>query len=79
MEGICTIIYVGAESDQHVNIYSFAVRCDQMWPSTQWHRVYTGSGNMPYVQFESVDDFIPEPTCSKFAMGLQTSRNEKGG
>ena len=26
---------VGAESDQHVNICSFAVHCDQMWPSTQ--------------------------------------------
>jgi len=26
---------VGAESDKHVNIYSFAVRCDRMWPSTQ--------------------------------------------
>ena len=27
---------------------------------------------MPYVQFESVDDFIPEPRCSKFVVGLQT-------
>jgi len=26
---------VSAESDQHVNIYSFAIRCDRMWPSTQ--------------------------------------------
>ena len=26
---------VGAESDQHINICSFAVRCDRMWPSTQ--------------------------------------------
>jgi len=26
---------IGAESDQHVNIYSFVVRCDQMWPNTQ--------------------------------------------
>ena len=26
---------VGAESDKHVNICSFAVRCDRMWPSTQ--------------------------------------------
>ena len=26
---------VGVESDQHVNICSFAVRCDQMWPNTQ--------------------------------------------
>ena len=24
---------------------------------------------MPYVQFESVSDFIPEPRCLKFAMG----------
>ena len=34
--------------------------------------------NMPYVQFESVGDFIPEPRCSKFAMGLQTSENKMG-
>ena len=27
--------FVGAESGQHVNICSFAVRCDQRWPSTQ--------------------------------------------
>ena len=27
---------------------------------------------MPYVQFESVIDFIPEPRCLKFAVGLQT-------
>ena len=26
---------VGAKSDQQVNICSFAVCCDQMWPSTQ--------------------------------------------
>ena len=26
---------VGTESDQLVNIYSFVVRCDRMWPSTQ--------------------------------------------
>ena len=26
---------VGVESDQHVNICSFVVRCDWMWPSTQ--------------------------------------------
>ena len=25
---------------------------------------------MPYVQFESVGDFISEPRCSKFAVGL---------
>ena len=70
---------VGAESDQHVNICSFVVRCDRMWPSTQRHRVNTGSGNVPYVQFESVDDFIPEPRCSKFVMGLQTSGNKMEG
>ena len=34
---------------------------------------------MSYVQFQSVGDFIPEPRCSKFAVGLQTNRNEKGG
>ena len=39
---------------------------------------YTGSGNVPYVQFQSVGDFIPEPRCSKFAVGLQTNGNEKG-
>ena len=33
--------------------------------------------SVPYVQFQSVDDFIPEPRCSKFAVGLQTSRNKK--
>ena len=42
---------VGAKSDQQVNIYSFAVRCDRMWPSTQWHMIYIGSGNVPYIQF----------------------------
>ena len=40
--------------------------------------VYTGSGNVPYVQFESVDDFIPEPRCSKFAVGLQTRMRKMG-
>ena len=34
---------------------------------------------MPYVQFESVDDFIPEPRCSKFAMGLQTEGRKVRG
>jgi len=57
---------VGAKSDQQVNICSFAMRCDRMWPSTQQHRIYTGSGNVSYVQFQSVGDFIPEPRCSKF-------------
>ena len=33
-ESIGTIL-VGAESDQQVNIYSFIVRCDRMWTSTQ--------------------------------------------
>ena len=41
--------------------------------------VYTGSGNVPYVQFESVGDFIPEPRCSKFVVGLQTRRRKMGG
>ena len=41
--------------------------------------VYTGSGNVPYVQFESVGDFIPKPRCSKFAVGLQTRRRKIGG
>ena len=34
---------------------------------------------MPYVQFESVGDFISEPRFSKFAMGLQTSGSKMGG
>ena len=34
---------------------------------------------MPYVQFESIGDFIPEPRCSKFAMGLQTEGSKMGG
>ena len=41
--------------------------------------IYTGSGNVSYVQFESVGDFIPEPRCSKFAVGLQTRRRKMGG
>ena len=41
--------------------------------------VYTGPGNVPYVQFESVGDFIPEPRCSKFAVGLQTEGRKIGG
>ena len=28
-------VSVGAKSDRQVNICSFAVRCDRMWPSTQ--------------------------------------------
>ena len=32
---------------------------------------------MPYVQFELVGDFIPEPRCSKFAVRLQTIRRKK--
>ena len=40
--------------------------------------IYTGSDNVPYVRFKSVGDFIPEPRCSKFAVGLQMSRNKKG-
>ena len=34
---------------------------------------------MPYVQYESVGDFIPEPRCSKFAVELQTSGSKMGG
>ena len=33
---------------------------------------------MPDVQFESVGDFIPEPRCSKFAVGLQTEGRKMG-
>ena len=33
---------------------------------------------MPYVQFGSVGDFIPEPRCSKFAVGLQTEGRKMG-
>ena len=40
--------------------------------------VYTGSGNVPYVQLESVGDFIPKPRCSKSAVGLQTRGRKKG-
>ena len=29
-------------------------------------------------KFELVDDFILEPRCSKFAVGLQTSGNKMG-
>ena len=34
---------------------------------------------MPYVQFELIGDFIPEPKCSKFVVGLQTRRRKMGG
>ena len=34
---------------------------------------------MPYVQFESVGDFIPEPKCSKFVVGLQTEGRKMEG
>ena len=34
-------------------------------------RIYTGSGNVPYVQFGSVSDFIPEPRCSKLLWGYK--------
>ena len=33
---------------------------------------------MPYVQFESVGDFIPEPRCSKFVVGLQMEGRKMG-
>ena len=41
--------------------------------------VYTGLGNVPYIQFELVWDFIPEPRSSKFAVGLQTEGRKMGG
>ena len=34
---------------------------------------------MPYIQFESVGDFIPEPRCSKFVVGLQMEGRKMGG
>ena len=34
---------------------------------------------MPYVQFESDGDFIPEHRCSKFAVGLQTRGRKMEG
>ena len=41
--------------------------------------IYTGLDNVPYVEFESAGDFIPEPRCSKFVVGLQTEgRNMRG-
>ena len=39
---------------------------------------FISSGNVPYVQFESVGDFIPESRCSKFAVGLQTEGRKMG-
>ena len=35
LEGNQYLDLVGAESDKHINIRSFAIRCDRMWPSTQ--------------------------------------------
>ena len=40
------------------------------------HMIYTGSGNMPYVQCGSVGDFIPEPRCLKSVVGLQTRERD---
>ena len=34
---------------------------------------------MPYVQFESVGYFIPEPRCLKFIVGLQTEGRKMRG
>ena len=34
---------------------------------------------MPFVQFESVGDLIPDPRCSKFVVGLQTSGSKMEG
>ena len=42
------------------------------------HMIYTGSGNVPYVQCGSVGDFIPEPRCSKSVVGLQTKGRKEG-
>ena len=33
---------------------------------------------MPYVQSGSVGDFISEPRCSKYVVGVQTRRRKKG-
>ena len=41
--------------------------------------IYTGSGNVPYVQSGSVGDFISEPRCSKSVVGVQTRRRKKVG
>ena len=40
--------------------------------------IYTGSGNVPYVQSGSVGDFIPKPRCSKFAVGVTNEREKDG-
>ena len=40
--------------------------------------VYTGLGNVPYVQFESIGNFIPESRYSKFVVGLQTEGRKTG-
>ena len=40
--------------------------------------VYNGSGNVPYIQFESDGDFIPEPRCLKFVVGLQMEGSKMG-
>ena len=34
---------------------------------------------MPYVPIELDGDFIPEPRCSKFAVGLQTEERKMRG
>ena len=41
--------------------------------------IYNGLGNVPCVQSGLVGDFILEPRCSKFAVGLQTRRRKMGG
>ena len=71
--------FVGVKCGRQVNIYSFAVHCDRMWPSTRWHIICTGLNNVSYVQFQSVGDFIHEPRCSKFVVRLQTSKEYEGG
>ena len=41
-------------------------------------RIYTGSGNVLYVQSGLVGDFIPESRCSKSEVGVQTRRRKEG-
>ena len=33
--------------------------------------IYTGSGNVPYVQFGSVGDFVPEPGARSLQWGYK--------
>ena len=38
--------------------------------------IYTGLGNVPYVQSGLVSDFIPKPRCSKSVVGVQMRRKK---